>query len=359
MLKSPRILIVRLSAIGDAVQSTVILEPLKKLFPNSFIGWAVEDVSSELISGNPLIDKVFVLPKRKWKKRGLSLINLKEYMAIIGEIRKEKFDIAIDLQELFKSASLMFLSGAKRRIAHKGTRELAHIFANEKLPAHYLFDPNKKIIERYLEPAQYLGAKINEIKFSMPEVPKEVKKRVEEMLSGIDKNKPIIVFSPSTIWASKHWIEAHWSEIFNKLYSDNNIVFIGSEKDRALIARITGNTDGTLFVNLAGKTSLIELFEIMKRADIVIAPDTGPMHIANAAKKPVIISIFGSTSGKRTPPVSGRHVVFSTELPCQPCFKRTCPRKDFANECMYKITPQSVLKAIDERLSLIRKNVII
>ncbi len=359
MLKSPKILIVRLSAIGDVVQSTVILKPLKKLFPNSFIGWAVEDVSSELIIGNPLIDKVFVLPKRKWKKRGISLINLKEYAHVVKEIRKEKFDIAIDIQELFKSASLMFLSGAKRRIAHKGTRELAHIFANEKLSAHNVFDPNKRIIERYLEPAEYLGAVIDEIEFSMPEVSEETKSSVDNLLSAIDKNKPIIVFSPSTIWASKHWIEAHWSEIFKKLYPENNVVFIGSNKDKELISRITGNINGALFINLAGKTSLIELFEIMKRADIVIAPDTGPMHIANAAEKPIIVSIFGSTSAERTPPIGSRHIVFSAVLPCQPCFKRICQRKDFPNECMHQITPELVLKAIEERLSLIKKNVII
>jgi lipopolysaccharide heptosyltransferase II len=359
MQKTPKILIVRLSAIGDVVQSTVILKPLKKLFPDSSICWAVEDISAELIIGNPLIDKVFVLPKRKWKKRGFSLKNLKEYVAIVKEIRKEQFDIAIDLQELFKSGSLMFLSGAKRRIAHKGTRELAHLFSNEKLPAHDIFDPNKRIIERYLEPAEYLGAEIDEISFSMPVVPKEVQDKVDGLLSGIKKGKPVIVFSPSTVWPSKHWVESYWSEVFERLYRENNIIFVGSDKDSGLISRITGDTDKTLFANSAGKTGLLELFEIMRKADIVIAPDTGPMHIANAAEKPVIISIFGSTSNKRTPPVGNKHIALSAGLSCQPCFKRNCPRKDFPDECMHKITPELLLRVVDERLSLIKKNVII
>ncbi len=346
MNKSPKILIIRLSAIGDVVHSTPILHSLRKKFPDAYIAWTVEDKSSEIIVNNPLINEVFIFPKQKWKKRGFSIKNLFEFFSIIKEIRKRNFDIAIDLQELFKSAIIAFLSGAKRKIAHAGTREFASIFVNEKLPAHDNFDPNKLIIERYLEPAAYLGAPVDEIKFSLPPVNEEAKKHINELLENINKNKEIIIFSPSTIWLSKHWLEEYWAELLEKLSPDYNIIFTGTEKDKKLIEKIVSKTPTTNYLSLAGKTNLFELIELFNRAKYLIAPDTGPAHIANATQNPSVIMLFGSTGVQRTPPVGEKHTALTANLKCQPCFKRKCPKTDNYMECMKKLNPDMVLKFI-------------
>jgi len=346
MTKQMKILIVRLSAIGDVVHSTPILHSLRKKFPQARICWAVEDRASAIIEGNPLIDRVFVFPRQKWKKRGFSLENFKEFFGIINEIREEKFDIAIDLQELMKSGIIAFLSGAKRRIAHAKTREFAHIFVNEKLPAHDNFDPDKLIIERYLEPAVYLGASAEEIEFSLPPITDEAKQKVGVLLQNLDSTKEIVVFSPATIWNSKHWLEEYWAELLDKLAPKYNVVFTGTDKDKELIDRITSKANADNFYSLAGKTNLFELIEVFNRAKYLIAPDTGPAHIANATQKPSIIMLFGSTGFKRTPPYGEKHSALCAELPCQPCFIRNCPRKGDFMECMKKLTPQMVLEKI-------------
>ena len=245
-----------------------------------------------------------------------------------------------------KSSIITFLSGAETRIAHAKTREFADIFINEKLPAHNIFDSKKLIIERYLEPAKHLGAPVDEIKFSLPPVKKETIKKVDDLLFGLDKNKETVIFSPSTIWASKHWIEDYWTKLLDELSGRYNIIFTGTSKDTELIKRITSLAAAGNYLNLAGKTSLLELIEIFNRAKYVIAPDTGSAHIANATQKPVIIMIFGSTAAKRTPPYGEKHFALSAELPCQPCFKRNCPRKDIPMECMKKITPDMILEKI-------------
>ncbi|MDD3013136.1 MAG: lipopolysaccharide heptosyltransferase II [Candidatus Gastranaerophilales bacterium] len=340
-----KILIVRLSAIGDVIHSLPILNALKKKFPEANISWVVEDKAADILLNNPLIDKVFIIPKKRWKKEGFSFNNIREFFDIISSIRKEEFDIAIDLQELFKSGIITYLSGAKRRIAHAKTREFADIFINEKLEAHDIFDPNKMIIERYLEPAKYLGASIDEIKFSLPPVNAETKAYIDNLLQNIDKSKPVIVFSPATIWPTKHWIESYWSELLEKLSSDNNIIFIGSENDNALINRITAKINTQNYISIAGKTTLLDLIELFNRTNILVTPDTGPAHIANATEKPIIISIFGATSYKRSSPYGEKHVAFSANLPCQPCFKRKCTKKN-PMECMKKITPDKVLETI-------------
>jgi len=346
MNKTPKILIVRLSAIGDVVHSTPILHSLRRKFPDAYIAWAIEDKSSDILINNPLVNKVFVFPKQQWKKRGFNIKNLWEFFSIIKEVRKENFDIAIDLQELFKSAIIAFLSGAKRKIAHAGTREFASIFVNEKLPAHNNFDPNKIIIERYLEPAAYLDAPVNEILFSLPPVSQDAINHIDKLLENINKNNEIIIFSPATIWHSKHWLEEYWAELLEKLSPDYNVIFTGTEKDKELIEKIVSKSKTDNYLSLAGKTNLFELIELFNRAKYLIAPDTGPAHIANATQKPSIIMLFGPTGFRRTPPYGEKHTALAAELPCQPCFKRRCPRTDNNMECIKKLTPDKILEFI-------------
>jgi len=350
MSKKIKILIVRLSAIGDVIHSLPSLHALRRKFPDANISWIVEDKAADVLVNNPLLDKVYIIPKKRWKKAGFSLKNLLEFLNIIKAVRKEKFDIAIDLQELFKSGFITYLSGAKRRIAHAKTREFADVFINEKLKAHDIFDPNKMIIERYLEPAEYLGAPVDEVKFPLPPVSAETKIYVNSLLENIDTSKPVIAFSPATIWPTKHWIESYWSELLEKLSPDNNIIFIGTENDTNLINRIITNTDMPNIISIAGKTTLIDLIEIFNRTDILITPDTGPAHIANATGKPVIISIFGATSHKRSSPYGDKHFSFSAGLSCQPCFKRKCLNSNSPMECMKRITPDKVFAIIQENI---------
>ncbi|MDD3149700.1 MAG: lipopolysaccharide heptosyltransferase II [Candidatus Gastranaerophilales bacterium] len=346
MVQSIKILIVRLSAIGDVVHSLPVLHALKQKYPNSQIDWVVEDKAADLIVNNPLINKAYVLPRKKWKSQKNKLNTTKEFFNIISEIRVEKYDIAIDLQELFKSAFIMFLSGAKRRIAHDKTREFAHIFANEKLPAHDIFDINKPIIERYLEPANYLGAAVEDVLFSIPLSSNETVEYINKLLADVNFTKPIIIFSPATTWASKHWPENYWAKLADMLCDDNNIIFAGAPNDAALINRIISSSEKKKYISLAGKTSILELLELFKRASVVVAPDTGPAHIANATQIPAIICIFGSTAYKRSGPYGKKHFSLSANLSCQPCFSRQCKLQTNKMECMKQISPQLVYNKI-------------
>jgi lipopolysaccharide heptosyltransferase I len=346
MQEQQKILIVKLSAIGDVAQSTPILHALRRKFPDAHIAWAVEDRAADILKNNPLLDEIFIFPRQRWKKRGFNIQNFVEFWEIIKQIRKQNFNIAIDLQELFKSGIIAFLSGAKRRIAHAGTRELAHIFVNEKLPYHDNFDPNKILLERYLEPAAHLGAPIDEVQFSLPPVREETKLKVDEMLKDIDKDKEIMVFCPATIWKSKHWLEEYWAELLDKLSPRYNIIFIGTEGDKKLIERITSKAHSQNYFSLAGKTNIMELIELFYRTRYLISPDTGPAHIANATQHPEIIMLFGSTGVRRTPPYGEKHKALAVDLDCQPCFIRNCPKADYM-QCMKELTPDMVLALIN------------
>jgi len=346
-----KILIVRLSAIGDVVHSLPVLYALRKRYPNAFIGWVVEDKAADLVLGNPLIDKVYVLPKNKWKKQGLNLGTVKEFCSFLCEVRKEKFDVAIDLQELFKSAIITFLSGAKRRIAHAKTREFAHLFVNEKLHPYPLLDPDRMVISRNMDAAVYLGASADEIKFPLPPVNSSIKNKINSLTKDLNPNKPIIVFCPATIWPSKHWIDEYWSILLDNLALKANIIFTGAVTDVGLIDKIVSGANNNQHLSLVGKLGLMELVELFNRADIVIAPDTGPAHIAAATEKPFVIGIYGSTSYKRTTVYGEKHILLYSQINCYPCHKKTCPQKKNNNmECMKKITPEKILEVIEKKL---------
>ncbi len=343
-----KILIVRLSAIGDVVHSLPILNAIKSKYPNSTIGWLVEDKAVDLIKNNPLIDNVHILQKAKWKKQKC-LKNIKEFFALIKELRQKKYDIAIDLQELFKSGLMTFLSGSPRRIAHAKTREFADFFVNEKLKAHDIFDTERMIVDRYLEPARHLGANTDEVKFSLPPVPTEDKQHVESLLSDI--TKPIAILCPSTIWRTKHWIDEYWAVLLDELQNNFDVVFIGAPSDKELIERIVSHSKTKNYTSLVGKTSLLQLIEVFNRSELMVAPDTGPAHIADATGKPIIFTIFGSTAKNRSRPYGHKHMAFAADLACQPCFKRNCPRKDFNMECVRLITPDIILNAVKDKFT--------
>ena len=355
MSKKLKILIVKLSAIGDVVHAIPVAYSLRKKFPDAYLSWLVEDRASELIIDNPLIYRVFVLPKQKWKSNKFRLNDIKEFFELVSQLRQEGFDIAIDLQELFKSGLMTYLSGAKRRIAHANTREFADIFINEKLKAHDTLDPERFIIDRYLDAARYLNAPDDEIKFCLPPVNNHTKDYINTLLKGLDSNLPVVVLSPSTTWFSKHWIGEYWSQLIDMLAPKTNIVFVGSSQDEELINRITSGAQTRRYLSLAGKTSLLELAEIFRRANVVVSPDSGPAYIANATEKPAVIVISGSTSSRRTRPHGENTIALSADIQCQPCHKKYCRRKDSPMECMKKLTPDIIFAASVEKLENSRK----
>ncbi len=127
-----KILIIRLSAIGDTIHTIPLAFALKKAYPGCTVDWVVEDKAKHFVKNNPVVDNCFIIPRKKWKKRGFSLKNLIEFFIIIKNIKKKNYDIVIDTQQLLKSAIIMGLSGAKRKITTL-TVENFHLFSQMSL----------------------------------------------------------------------------------------------------------------------------------------------------------------------------------------------------------------------------------
>lgn len=338
-------LFVRLSAIGDVIQGIPALVALKETFPDWQISWLVEETSAPLLANHPSLTRLYVLKRRE----GCA----SSFFRTLAEIRKEKFDVAIDLQGLFKSAIWVAMSGAGRRVGHKGTRECADWMLNEYVSDRPVFDPNFPLIQRYLEPAIHLGADPCKARYVLPAISRPVCERVDALLKNADRSLPLVAFCPRSHWSTKDWPIAKWAGVAKSLAGRAQLILIGAPKDAEVLDKIAQQTPGA--INLAGQTTLPDLMEIFRRCRCVAGADTGPVHLANAVNVPRIVMIFGATSFRRSGPWSSDparcrdHASISRQLDCQPCFDRVC-RLGHTN-CLNDISEKEVLNKISEFLA--------
>ena len=345
-----KILILRLSAIGDTIHTLPLVNALKRQYPDCEIGWVVEDKAALFIQGHKNVDHCYIIPKKTWQQRGFSIRNVKEFLEIINNINKEQYDIVLDTQQLFKSAILLPFLNIKRKITLTGGREFSGLFSNEIVKAeHALFDSNYHVVKRNLELAKYLGAETDKIEFNLSEPSFDVRSKVKNLLEALDINKKTVVISPATTWENKHWNENNWREVIEYLNGKVNLVFTGMQQDIPLIERISAGVDNKLI--LAGKTNLEELAEVFRNADVVISPDSGSAHIAWAVEKPFVITIFTATAALRNAPFGEKCDCFYPDIPCYPCMKRKCRLKTSKNLCTSSVSSQKIIEKIKNILS--------
>ena len=336
-----KVLIIRLSAMGDVIFTIPLANVLKDNGYN--VTWLVSEKGYQLVKNNPCVDKVILAPIEKWKKSHTPFKNFLEYISILKQIRNEKYDIALDIQLILKSLLWTLFCGAKRRIVAKNARELSILGGNEIIPATRVGN-NPHAVKSYLKYAEYLGLNTDNIKVTLPQTSKETKEKISELLQPIE-NKPFILIAPATTWTTKHWNKDNWKTLIPKLSEKYTLVFTGTEKDKELISYISEDK----YLNLAGKTNLEELQELLSRAELVISMDSGTTHLAWATQKPKIVSIFCSTPETLYAPIGDKYISVSAKEHCSPCHRKKCPKS--TNECTNYPTIDEVYNAIETLLN--------
>jgi heptosyltransferase-1 len=326
-----RLLIVKMSSIGDVVQALAVLEPLRPLC--SHLGWIAEAASLPLLEGHPLIDRLHRFPKERLRQ-GLKG-GLGELARLRAELRAEDYDTVLDLQGLFKSALVVGLSGAGRRVGFAAARELAWLPLTERVPEGRR---ERHAVLKYLEAARHLGAKIDRVSFPLF-VSEEERRKVEALVG--EGEGPLVTLSPKTRWVTKDWPAARFVALTGLLVSDGaRVVLAGSEADQAQIEAIRKEAASPRVLNLAGRLSLREFAHLCRLSALVISCDSGPMHLAAATGTPVV-ALFGPTAPWRTGPFGTAHTVVRKGLTCSPCFRKSCASR----ACMAEITEGEVMGA--------------
>lgn len=330
------ILIVKLSAIGDVIHALPVAHALKQTYPQARITWVVEKPAYDLLTNNPNIDEIIIFDKPKFKTlTGL----LSNGYAFSKQLKSHKFDLAIDLQGLFKSAAISYLSGAPKRLVYCNARELSDKIGERICGNH----ENGHIVDRYLDVAKYLGCKIDQVEFPMNITEIEAQK-AEDIANhaGVKLDNPYVVLAPGTNWPSKCWPTTHFAKLADKLYDDHIIpVIIGGPSDNRLAQEIIANTK-IHPIDLTGKTSLKQLAYIIKKSRTFVGGDTGPLHLAVAVGARVV-TMFGPTDPKRNGPYGENHAVLLAAVLCQGCWQRNCPKNI---DCLSEISVDAVYTAI-------------
>lgn len=331
-----RILIVKLSAIGDVVHALPVASALKQCFPRAKITWVVEPPAYDLLTNNPYIDEIIIFEKSKFKSLAGFCRHAPDF---INLLRKQRFDLALDLQGLFKSAAISFLSGAPQRLVYCNAREYSDKIGQK------VCGPNREghVVNRYLDVVRELGCKITQPQFVINITEHEAASAAEiAQQAGLAIDNPYIVLLPGTNWPNKCWPADKFARLADKLFDNNLIpVLVGGNAEKTMIHEITAQTS-ILPVELSGKTTLKQLAYILKNACAVVAGDTGPMHLAAALDTPVI-ALFGPTDPMRNGPYGERHQVLTTKRPCQGCWQRQCPD---GKDCLAEIDVDSVYEAL-------------
>ncbi len=338
-----KIIIIKLSAIGDVVQTLPALEALKKAYPDSDVTWVVEEAAAGILEGNPLINHLLVSRRKAWHRMIRNPLTVARgfgnVIRFIRELRGTRYDIAIDFQGLLKSGILIGLTKAARKIGFDRTRELSYVFLDERLPA---YDIERHALERYLDVARYLGAQdpSSLCTLSIDQEVALVKQRLERVNAP---GRPLVVVNPAARWKTKLWLERNFAELADRLVEKKKalVIFTGSPDDRAMNERILSMMREKV-LNWAGETTLKELAALASLSEFFITTDTGPMHLAAAAGARVV-ALFGPTAPWRTGPYGKSHIVVRTGIDCSPCFQRKCGRDI---KCMAGITVDDVMRNI-------------
>ena len=354
-----KFLIVRLSAIGDIVHSLTVADCLRTFYPNAQIDWVVSDKCRGLIENNPLINNVYVADISKWRKNWL--FSIPEIIKFTNIIKKKNYDYALDVQGLFKSAVITALSGAKEKIGMKDGREFSTIILDKKVePIEKRPCKNHHIIKRNLDiltgsnlvtkedMANYIP------KIELPPSSCDVVEKINNLLKNIDKTKPVFVFAPATMWENKHWDVNEWQKLFQMVKNSANIIFTGVKKDLKLINTIINCEENKNIFILAGKTNMEEYVEVLRRADLILSPDSGASHLGFGViknGKPKIFTLFFATSKNVYTPLGEGNLGFPLKEPaCAPCHKRKC--KKGTMECTKYIKAEDVYSEIKKSFNL-------
>jgi heptosyltransferase-1 len=342
-LSKPRILLIKLSSLGDVINALPTLEALRSLFPRGHITWLVEDTNAPVLAGHPALDEIWPVPRPRLGN-GRFLANLQETFQAARRLRERPFDLVIDLQGLFKSAFWAALARGGRKLGYDRTREFSYLALTERLAP---FDSEAHAVWRYLNVARYLGAPAVPPLFRLGlNTPEDL-----DHLISPETRRPLAVMHPGARWPTKLWPAAHWARLAGWLAREKGfqVVITGSPGDRNLAGEIIATAEVPI-LNLAGRTSLAELAALLRKARLAVTTDTGPMHLACALGTPVA-ALFGPTAPWRTGPFGQGHEVVRLALPCSPCFRRLCPEP----RCLTELKAPAVQEAV-EKILVRRKN---
>lgn len=347
--KEPRKILVRIpNWIGDGILSIPATEAIKKNYCNAELTVIAKSWVAPVFFNNPWVDRVI---EYDIAGRHRSIVGK---WRLIGDLKREDFDLVVLFQNAFEAALLTFLAGIPSRIGYNRDFRgplLSHPVAvdpgiGKRHQVYYYLDLLKVFDnEVTAKPAPKLYLKAQEEDWAGRFI---VGEGVEDVL--------IIGMAPGASYGpAKRWGSEKFAEVAQRLIAEYRakVIVFGDKGDYSICREIVERTGGRA-LNLAGRTTLRQFISLANRCSLFITNDSGPMHIASALGVPTV-AIFGSTDSTLTGPLNENSIVVKKDTECSPCFKRTCSEGDY--RCLKGITVEDILRPSFEIIEGMGKDV--
>ncbi|SKA10787.1 heptosyltransferase-1 [Trichlorobacter thiogenes] len=348
-----RILIIKTSSLGDVIHALPVLEYLRQAAPGAVIDWAVDEAFSDLVSGNPLVERLLPVAFRRWKKAPLSAQTRQEVLAFIRELRQQRYDLVFDLQGNSKSGMVCWLTRSRRKIGFDREHlqeKLNTLFTTEQVS---FLPTDRNAVQRYLRVVSAPFSLLPDGLVTHSDIATSAADDgfVERVLSTA--GSPLILLHTGTTWQTKLWFEDGWLELGQQLlqkYPSATLLFSwGNDEEKERAEQLAVGVGGRAC--LLPQLSLKQFAAVLKRCDLVIGGDTGPVHLA-AAVGTSTVSFYRCTDGLRNGPYGTQHAIIQSPLPCTICMRKQCDQDE---DCRRSITPTALFEAAERLLAQGRK----
>jgi lipopolysaccharide heptosyltransferase II len=353
-----KILLLRLRLIGDVIFTTPIIRALRRAYPGGHLAYLVEPAAAPVVINNPHLDEVIVVPRVRGARRIWS------DLALARRLRRERFDVAIDMHGGPRSAWLTWASGARERIGYE-IRGRAWMYtrivprARELRPRHSVSNQWDLLEAMPDWPREPADPERDAVEMALDGGADE-RMRTRLARAGVGGGDEMIVVHVSAGNPFRRWPERFFADLVTSLASQGSsrrIVLSSGPSDREAAGRIATTARARLgplsnrIVDL-GEFDLQELRALVGLSRLFVGGDTGPLHIAASTPTP-IVGIYGPTLAARSAPwrtPAARTIsVEKQDLPCRPCDQRTCAPGDF--RCLTTLTPDTVIAAAERALA--------
>jgi lipopolysaccharide heptosyltransferase I len=338
-----RFLIVRLGALGDIVHAIPVAAALRRAYPDARIDWLVSAKHREILDLVPVVDRRLVVNDRGGRGGGASLL------AAVRELRRARYDVALDLQGLIKSALLARLSGAPRVVGFRGAyaREpMAQLFYTDRHDPGRggMFDrrETRHVVEINLGLLQAIGLTAGRPEFPIDPVESAAARAVGERTGG-----RYALLNPGAAWPNKRWPPERFGALAAELRSRHGLAsaVLWGPGEEGLAKEAVAHSSGTAIAT--DRTTIADIVALARGAAVMVSGDTGPTHIAAAVGTP-LVGIYGPTRPARNGPLAAADVTVSRDAVCQCHHLRRCK---LDRMCLLDIEVAEVAAAVQRRLA--------
>lgn len=345
---APRILIVKLSSLGDVIHTLPAGQRLRAALPDAHLGWAVERAHAGVLDRQPWLDETII-----WERAARG-----GFFDFVRRLRVERWDVAIDFQGLLRSAAISRLSGARRVFGFSPSKEGAHWLYHRRVPLatmeRHAVDRSLDLVRNVIEQLGAATAANSAPVRPFPLAPsKSDQLAVDDWLRQhrFHAGERLILLNAHCRKDANRWPVERFTALASGLLDAGfRVALVGGAVASGVCDAIAAPF-GERIWRADGRLGLLASAELIRRADAFVTGDTGPMHIAAAMETP-IIALFGPANPVRTGPYSDGAQVIQRSLPCSPCYARDrCPLGHAVPPCMSGITVDEVFQAVQTALA--------